>query len=102
MKYIFIDAHTGQFQVKRMCRVLGVQRSGYYAWRKRTPSTRAQANQALLALIRAEHAASRKTCQYQHVNVPGIFTHTGPAIFGNTAPLLRGEQVQNREIVKVV
>ena len=61
MKYIFIDAHREQFQVQRMCRVLGVQRSGYYAWRKRTPSDRAQANEALLALIRAEHAASRQT-----------------------------------------
>ena len=61
MKYTFIAAHEGQFQVKRMCQVLGVQRSGYYAWRKRTPSTREQANQALLALIEAEHQNSRKT-----------------------------------------
>jgi transposase InsO family protein len=41
--------------------VLEVRRSGYYAWRKRTPSTRAQANQALLVLIQAEHQRSRKT-----------------------------------------
>jgi putative transposase len=61
MKYTFITAHEGQFQVKRMCHVLGVGRSGYYAWRKRTPSTREEANQALLALIVAEHQASRKT-----------------------------------------
>jgi putative transposase len=61
MKYTFIDAHRAEFQVQRMCRVLGVQRSGYYAWRKRAPSDREQANQALLALIRAEHTASRKT-----------------------------------------
>ena len=61
MKYTFIAAHEREFQVKRMCRVLGVQRSGYYAWRKRKPSTRAQANQALLELIEAEHQPSRKT-----------------------------------------
>ena len=54
MKYTFIVAHEPQFQVSRMCRVLGVGRSGYYAWRKRSPSTRAQANQALLALIETE------------------------------------------------
>jgi len=29
-------------------------------------------------------------CQYSHVNAPPIFTHTVPAIFGNTAPLSRG------------
>jgi putative transposase len=61
MKYTFIAAHEKQFQVKRMCKVLGVQRSGYYAWRHRTPSTREQANQALLALIEAEHQTSRRT-----------------------------------------
>lgn len=61
MKYTFIAAHTAEFQVKRMCHVLGVARSGYYAWQQRTPSTREQANQALLALIRQEHATSGKT-----------------------------------------
>jgi putative transposase len=61
MKYVFMAAHEGEFRVKRMCRVLDVKRSGYYAWRKRKPSTREQANQALLDLIKAEHAKSRKT-----------------------------------------
>jgi putative transposase len=61
MKYTFIEAQVGEFQVKRICRMLSVKRSGYYAWRKRKPSTRAQANQALLALIEAEHEKSRKT-----------------------------------------
>jgi putative transposase len=61
MKYTFIAAHELEFRVQRMCHVLGVGRSGYYAWRKRTPSSREQANQTLLGLIRAEHTASRKT-----------------------------------------
>lgn len=61
MKYTFMAAHEEEFQVKRMCKVLGVQRSGYYAWRKRKPSTRVQDNQALLALIEAEHQKSRRT-----------------------------------------
>jgi len=61
MKYTFIAAHTQEYQIRRMCHALEVQRSGYYAWRRRTPSIRAQANQALLELIREEHEASRKT-----------------------------------------
>jgi transposase InsO family protein len=61
MKYAFIAAHTEQFSIQRMCRVLGVGRSGYYAWQRRSPSSRAQANQILVELIRAEHQASRKT-----------------------------------------
>jgi transposase InsO family protein len=61
MKYTFIAANTEEYSVKRMCRALEVRRSGYYAWRKQTPGTREQANQALLVLIKAEHQASRKT-----------------------------------------
>ena len=61
MKYTFIAANTVEFRVKRMCHALVVQRSGYYAWRRRTPSTRAQANEVLLKLIREEHETSRKT-----------------------------------------
>jgi putative transposase len=61
MKYVFMAAHEGEFAVKRMCKVLNVKRSGYYAWRKRKPSTREQADQALLALIATEHEKSRKT-----------------------------------------
>jgi transposase InsO family protein len=61
MKYTFIAAHVEQFPIQRMCGVLGVGRSGYYAWQRRSPSSRAQANQTLVELIRAEHQASRKT-----------------------------------------
>lgn len=61
MKYTFIRANEGVFAVQRMCRVLAVGRSGYYAWRRRKPSSRAQANQALLELIASEYQASRTT-----------------------------------------
>lgn len=60
MKYAFIAAHTGQFSVERMCRVLRVGRSGYYAWTHRPPSTRAQANEVLLEQIRTTFQHNRK------------------------------------------
>ena len=44
-----------------MCRVLGVSTSGYYAWRKRQPSRRAQADQKLLKRIRTIHERSKGT-----------------------------------------
>lgn len=69
MKYTFIAAHTPEFRVRRMCHVLEVQRSGYYAWQKRTPSTRAQANEKLIELIRAEHERSRKTYGSPRIHV---------------------------------
>jgi transposase InsO family protein len=61
MKYAFIAAHAGQFAVQRMCKVLRVGHSGYYAWAKRPSSTRAQANQALLELIRDAYQNSRQS-----------------------------------------
>ena len=47
MKYAFIAEHRAAFSVQRMCQVLGVQRSGYYAWKRRPLSRRAQANAEL-------------------------------------------------------
>lgn len=59
--YQFIEAHRQEFGVKRMCHVLGVSPSGYYAWRERVPSPRAQANARLLQHICAIYQASRAT-----------------------------------------
>ena len=42
-----------------MCRVLEVNPSGYYAWRRRKPSARAAENARLLERIKAMHAESR-------------------------------------------
>jgi putative transposase len=61
MKYAFIAAHAGQFAVQRMCNVLQVGRSGYYAWTRRTPSSRTRANQALLERIRDTYQSSRQS-----------------------------------------
>jgi transposase InsO family protein len=44
-----------------MCRVLGVSRSGYYAWAGRPASARAVANAGLVAAIRRVHAESDGT-----------------------------------------
>ncbi len=44
-----------------MCRVLRVSRSGYYAWRKRIPSKRAQKDAMLTEKIRQIHEKSRGT-----------------------------------------
>jgi putative transposase len=61
MKYEFIASHQGQHTIQGMCRVLGVGRSGYYAWGSRPLSPRAQANQALVEQIQEEHRTSRQT-----------------------------------------
>ncbi len=44
-----------------MCRMLGVSRSGYYAWKDRPPSKRNRENDALTGTIREIHERSRQT-----------------------------------------
>lgn len=61
MKSEFVTAHENEFGIARMCRVLGIGRSGYYAWRARSVSQRAQANEILVAQIKEEHRRSRET-----------------------------------------
>lgn len=56
-----MSAHEREYRVSRMCRVLNVSASGYYAWRRRRPSQRAEANAALVEQIRDIHQASRRT-----------------------------------------
>jgi len=61
MTYHFLTEQRSQYALSRMCEVLGVSRSGYYAWRRRQPSQRENTNQILLMHIRAIYAASRQT-----------------------------------------
>jgi putative transposase len=58
MKYRFISAHRETFKVGRMCKLLNVSRSGYYAWRKRPESRRSREDRALEDKIRVLHKAS--------------------------------------------
>ncbi len=44
-----------------MCRLYGVTRAGYYAWRHRAPSARAEANHTLLRRIEHIHRRSHGT-----------------------------------------
>ncbi len=60
MRYAGIRQHEGAFTVVLMCRVLEVSRAGYYRWRRRRPSARAQTDTRLRVVIRAIHAASQR------------------------------------------
>ncbi len=57
--YEFIKQNRHAHGVEMMCRVLGVARSGYYAWLSEPLSMRAKEDARLLRLIRASFSASR-------------------------------------------
>jgi transposase InsO family protein len=59
MKFAFIAAHRETYQVGRLCAVLAVSRSGYYAWVERPRSARAQADDGLQVRIGVIHRTNR-------------------------------------------
>ena len=54
-----IDRRRNHYPVRLMCRLLKVSASGYYAWRKRPESARAERDRELMPEIRRIHEASR-------------------------------------------
>ena len=61
MRYRFIREHRKEFSTKRMCQMLDVTRSGYYAWRPEKAGPRELENRVLVEQIHAEYKMSRKT-----------------------------------------
>ena len=61
MRFAFIRRYEDAFRIATMCRVLSVTPQGYYAWKKRPPSARACADEALLVEIRASHKRSKRS-----------------------------------------
>ena len=50
-KYRYIDSDRSGVSMDKLCRLLDVSRSGYYAWKKRPPSKHELSNQMLLRAI---------------------------------------------------
>ena len=61
MKYAWVESYREQFPVARLCRSVGVSRTGYYRWRDRSNSERAIANTALDVNVACLHAQSGQT-----------------------------------------
>ena len=60
MKYMFIAEHRQEFPIRRMCQMLGVSESGYYAWSKREPSERKRGDEELGKLIEDAYQNNRQ------------------------------------------
>ena len=61
MRFRFVEAEKAHYPIRLLCRCLAVSRSGYYAWRRRAPSARAQKDARLRVEVAASHSASRRT-----------------------------------------
>lgn len=61
MRFAFIQAEKANWPVAKLCRVLKVTRSGFYAWQRREPSRRQREDDRLRVHVRATFKRSRKT-----------------------------------------
>jgi len=88
-----VKTYQAVYPVELMCQLLGVSPSGYYAWCRRQPSARSQADQGRRERIKAIHAWSDGT-----YGVPRILEELrgeGLRISGKrVARLMRQERLQ--------
>ena len=90
-----MKANQACYRVAMMCRVLDVSRSGYYAWLKREPSARAQANAALVETIRKIHEESDGTYGAPRVHAELVELPQGPkASLNRVARVMRWAGLQ--------
>ena len=61
MSFRLIEAEKAEHRVSRLCSVLGVTRAGYYAWRRRPPSSRRRRDLELKPLLQAAFSDSLET-----------------------------------------
>ena len=61
MRFKLVDAAKKEFPVQRLCKVLGVSPSGYFAWQSRPASRRQREDLVLLAHVRSAFALSNGT-----------------------------------------
>ena len=59
MKYCFMDQYCSEFRVTKMCRALGVSRSGYYGWKKQPQGKRRKDEERLLIEIKESYRKSK-------------------------------------------
>jgi hypothetical protein len=66
-RFRFVEDHRGAYGVKRLCRVLGVARSGFYGWLAARPAAagREQADKELAAVT---SATARRVVRSEPVN----------------------------------
>jgi transposase InsO family protein len=90
-----MDAHRGEFRIGTMCEVLGVSRSGYYAWRRRPRSLREETNAKLTETIRVIHEESRRI--YGSPRIYAALQHRGIACGRHrVARLMRDEGIRSK------
>ena len=98
MRFRLIDAAKKEFPVQRLCKVLGVSQSGYFAWKDRPACRRQNEDMVLLAHIRSALHSSNAILR-QPTHDIASFAMTGSPSTGRhrVARLMRENALQARQ-----
>ena len=102
MKFAFIKEHLAPaFPLDVVCEVLEVSRSGYYAWSKRPPGSRARRREELAAKIQRVHEQNRGV--YGSPRICQALRAQGEEVCQNTvADIMKQRQIRARTKRKFV
>jgi transposase InsO family protein len=80
-RFQFVADHQNAFEVKRLCQIVGIARSSFYAWADAAEgrAARAAADQQLAERIRAVHAEHRSNRAYGAPRVTAELNDGAPA-----------------------
>jgi len=94
-RFQFVADHQDAFEVKRLCELVEVTRSSFYAWKAAAPAraARAAADAQLAMRIRAVHTED-KTC-----GAPRITAELNDSVEAGTVP---GERVNHKRVARVM
>jgi putative transposase len=88
MTFPFIAEHREQWSVRLLCATLEVSPAGYYAWRGRPASARAQRHDRLLVDIRAVHAEVKARYGSPRIHAE-LVARSQPCCVNTVAKLMR-------------
>jgi len=93
VRYAFIQANGERYPVRRLCRMLEVHPSGYYAWTKQPKSFRRKEDERLMGLVKQSWLESG--CVYGYRKIHGDLREWGEDCGHNrVARLMRREGIR--------
>ncbi|WLR52481.1 IS3 family transposase [Bacillus tianshenii] len=96
--YGFIEEHRHEFRVAKMCLVLGVSKSGFYAWRNRPKSEQKIRKEKLTSQIKQAHIQSG--CVYGSPKVTRVLHNRGISVSQKTVSRIMSENDLRSKTVK--
>jgi len=94
MKYRLIEAEKAEHTISRLCKVLGVTRQGFYAWRRRGPSLRSLDDAELARLIVTIYDGSLQTYGAPRIQLELADEHDVHVGRKRVARLMRGLEIE--------